>query len=166
MGIPIGVYEVVPTDILMPWDKNPRKNKHAIEPIKRSIRSFGFAAPLVVQKGTYLVIAGHTRLEAAKELRMAELPCMVMDLDDREAAALALADNKLGEKAVWDMPLLAHVLEGYSLPEIELIGFDDLDLEKLANQVPDFGPVDMGDDDGQERCEACGQKIRGNRKAY
>ena len=55
------------TDRLIPYQRNPRKNESAIAKVTASIKEFGFRQPIVVDS-EYLVIAGHTRLFAAKQL--------------------------------------------------------------------------------------------------
>ena len=52
---------------LIPYDKNPRKNERAIPYVKASIEKFGFKIPLVIDENK-VVVCGHTRLKAAKEL--------------------------------------------------------------------------------------------------
>ncbi len=44
--------DVVPTDSLVPWDNNPRKNEDSIGPVAESIRRFGFASPIVARVRT------------------------------------------------------------------------------------------------------------------
>jgi site-specific DNA-methyltransferase (adenine-specific) len=102
--------EWVPIEKLTPWVKNPRKNDKAVDKIAESIKTFGFGAPLLARKENGEVIAGHTRIKAAKKLGMTRLPVRYMDLDEAKAHALAIADNKLGEIAAWDDALLADVL--------------------------------------------------------
>ena len=59
--------KLIVTDRLIPYQRNPRKNESAIAKVAASIREFGFRQPIVVDS-EYLVIAGHTRLFAAKQL--------------------------------------------------------------------------------------------------
>lgn len=108
---------------LTPYPNNPRKNEAAIEPVANSIREFGFKQPIVIDKDN-TIIAGHTRLLAAKELGLTEVPVIVADdLTPEQVKAYRLADNKTAELAAWDFELL------------------DLELEELG----DIGDFDMGD---------------------
>lgn len=132
----------VDVDELMPWVKNPRKNDDAAKQVAKSIKRFGFGAPLLARKANGEVIAGHTRLKAAKMLGLKTVPVRYLDLDPAEAHLLALADNKLGEKAAWDSSMVAEILSEYSLSDAELAGWDSAELEKLADEVVDFGPLD------------------------
>lgn len=56
----------VKIEMVKPYDKNPRKNKAAVDYVANSIKEFGFQQPIVVDKDM-VVIAGHTRLKAAKK---------------------------------------------------------------------------------------------------
>lgn len=109
-----------------PYDKNPRKNKAAVDYVANSIKEFGFQQPIVVDKDM-VVIAGHTRLKAAKKLKLKEVPVVVADnLTEEQVKAYRLADNKTAEKAEWDFDLLTDEL--LSLQELdfdmEQFGFD------------------------------------------
>lgn len=50
-----------------PYGNNPRFNKDAVSKVASSIKKFGFKNPILVDKNN-VIIAGHTRLEAAKKL--------------------------------------------------------------------------------------------------
>src|SRR5437868_2559191 len=95
---------------LVPWEKNPRKNDAAVAKVAESIQRFGFGAPLLARAEDKQVIAGHTRLLAAKKLGLTHVPVRLLDLDPADAKLLALADNRLGELAEWDDEALARVL--------------------------------------------------------
>ena len=60
-------------DELKPYEGNPRVNDPAVEPVARSIRKFGWRVPLVIDENN-VVIAGHTRLKAARSLGMTQVP--------------------------------------------------------------------------------------------
>ena len=119
---------------LIPWEKNPRNNKHAIQKVAKSIQRFGFSSPIIVRAQDMRIIAGHTRYEAARFLNMDFVPCRLMELDENEADALALADNRLGELATWNDDLLAEVIQNlddaldFDLGEL---GFTDGELDIL-----------------------------------
>lgn len=85
-----------------PYENNPRFNKDAVSKVAASIKKFGFKNPILVDKNN-VIIAGHTRLEAAKKLGLEEAPCIVAaDLTEKQAKALRLADNKVAEFSTWD----------------------------------------------------------------
>jgi site-specific DNA-methyltransferase (adenine-specific) len=102
--------EWVQISALKPWDRNPRKNEAAIKKVAESIRRFGFASPILARRADGELIAGHTRLAAAKLLGIDQVPVRYLDLDPADAHLLALADNKLGEIAEWDDAQLLELL--------------------------------------------------------
>lgn len=123
----------MPLDQIIPYDKNPRKNKSAVDAVANSIHEFGFKQPIVVDKD-HVVIAGHTRLLAARKLGMSSAPVLIADdLTPAQAAAYRLADNKVAELATWDMQLLEGELEKLAGCDIDmtLFGF-------TAESVPDI----------------------------
>ena len=118
----------LPIGEIRPYEKNPRKNAKAVKYVKASIEKFGFKQPIIVDSNR-VIIAGHTRLEAAKSLGMAEVPCIVADdLTDAQVKALRLADNKVAEFSEWEMNLLGEELgELAEISDIDMgdFGFDD-----------------------------------------
>lgn len=141
----------VPIEKLVPWDRNPRKNDNAAKEVAKSIKRLGFGAPIVARKADGMVIAGHTRLKAAKLLGIGTVPVRFVDLDPADARLMALADNKLGEKAEWDNAILGDVISEFSLDDAELAGFDSKELEKIASGLLGNG-VDP-DKDAEPRLE-------------
>ncbi len=129
-------------DSLTPWDKNPRKNDHAVQTVADSIRRFGFGSPILARAADRVVIGGHTRLKAAQKLGLDKVPVRFLDLDPAEAAALALADNKLGELAEWDDDAVAEILgelEQQGTP-IDGLGWDDDELKALLGDGIEAAP--------------------------
>lgn len=110
------------TDELIPYVNNARKNDHAVDAVASSIKNYGFKQPIVID-GQGEVVAGHTRLKAAKKLGLKEVPVIVADdLTPAQVKAYRIADNRVGELAEWDMELLQLELD-----DIEgFTGFEDL----------------------------------------
>ncbi|MQS44258.1 ParB N-terminal domain-containing protein [Companilactobacillus mishanensis] len=99
-------------DEISPYENNPRINEDAVEGTAESIKEFGWQQPIVVDKNN-VVIVGHTRLKAAKELKLKEVPVLVADkLTDQQVKAYRLADNKTGDMAIWDNKKLLDELDG------------------------------------------------------
>ena len=125
---------MLPVSEVRPYEKNPRKNAEAVKYVKASIEKFGFKQPIVIDSNR-VIICGHTRLEAAKSIGMAEVPCIVADdLTDAQVKALRLADNKVAEFSEWEMNLLGEELgELAEISDIDMgdFGFDD-NLDNLA----------------------------------
>ena len=106
---------------LHPYENNPRNNDDAVDAVAKSIETFGFKAPLIIDKEN-VIVCGHTRLKAAKKLGLTEVPCVIADdLTPEQVKAFRLVDNKVGELAQWDIASLAVELE-----ELATAGVDDL----------------------------------------
>ena len=134
---------MLPVSEVRPYEKNPRKNADAVKFVKASIEQFGFKVPIIVDSNR-VIVAGHTRLLAAKSLGMAEVPCiMADDLTDDQIRAFRLADNKVGEFAEWDMDLLGDELDAIAEAcDIDMgdFGFDLSDEEEtevVEDEVPE-----------------------------
>lgn len=96
---------------LIPYEKNPRDNRLAIDDVVRSIEEYGFTNPILVNEEK-VILAGHTRREAAILAGMERVPYIVVDgLTEAQQRAYRLADNKLSELALWDEDLLKEELE-------------------------------------------------------
>lgn len=125
--------ELIQTDKLIPYARNPRKNQQAVGKVAASIKEFGFRQPIVVDPDM-VIIAGHTRLQAAQQLGIEEVPVHVAEnLTPTQIKALRIADNRTHEEAEWDTELLP--LELADLQEadfdLNLTGFDDSELTRL-----------------------------------
>jgi ParB-like chromosome segregation protein Spo0J len=82
----------VPLDAIHPDPANARLHpERNVEAIKNSLRRFGQAEPLVVQRSTQRLIAGHGRVEAMRALDWTEADIVEVDADDATATALAIA---------------------------------------------------------------------------
>jgi len=126
-------------DKLHKWKDNPRKNKAAIKHVAESISRFGFASPIIARAADKMIIAGHTRYEAAKELGLDKVPVRYLDLDPADSKLLALADNKTAEIADWDTEKLEQVMqeildEGLTL---EGLGWTDDELQDIVQELKD-----------------------------
>lgn len=120
-------------DEIIPYKNNPRKNDNAVEYVKNSIKDFGFKVPIVIDEDN-IVVAGHTRLKAAKELNLDRIPCIVADdLTEEQIKAFRLADNKVSEFSKWDFDLLNSELDELDI-DSELYGFfedDEFDISYI-----------------------------------
>jgi len=127
--------EYIDINILKPWDKNPRKNDHAVSEVVQSIERFGFSSPIIARRSDNVIIAGHTRWKAAKEIGLQEVPVRYMDLDIVDSQLLAIADNKLNERATWDDSLLEEIIQELSGEDLSGIGFDDNELQDIIDKA-------------------------------
>lgn len=156
-------FEHRPTASVKPCSNNARTHSpKQIKQIARSIERFGFNNPVLIDDDDQ-IIAGHGRVEAAKQLKMKTVPCVRLShLSEEDKRAYVLADNRLAEKSGWDKELLAielqHLVDvGF---DVDLAGFEpaetDLIIEGIGdesdqpeNQVPevsDRAPVSRSGD--------------------
>ncbi len=139
--------ETLPIDQLRPWPRNARTHsRKQIRQIAESIRRFGFTNPVLID-GENRILAGHGRVEAARELGMATAPCLRVDhLSPAEKRAYVLADNKLALNAGWDEELLALELKELMEADIEfdvsVTGFSIAEVDQL---VEGLAPEEAGD---------------------
>lgn len=131
--------KTIPLAEIHPYANNPRKNDEAVAGVAASIKRFGFLIPMVIDRNGE-IICGHTRYKAAKQLGLKEVPCVIADeLTEDEIKAFRLADNKVSEKAQWDMDLLPVELAGIMLP-MEDFGFESISPDDFGeNFVLDEG---------------------------
>lgn len=125
-------------DVLKPYDKNPRKNKEAVKYVAESIKEFGFKQPIVIDKNN-VIVCGHTRLLAAKQLGLKEVPCILADdLTEEQINAYRLVDNKTNEFAEWDNELLK--VELFKLPSLnmKLFGFEEEQKEEQIAEEDNY----------------------------
>ena len=133
-----------PTDRPVPYALNARLcPESAISKAAASITEYGFRQPIVVDAGG-VIVAGHTRLLAAKQLGLEQVPVLVAaDLSPAQVKAYRLADNRTNEETSWDLELLPLELEGLIELEydLELLGFDEDELTRIMAR-PNEGLTD------------------------
>lgn len=111
-------------DALNEYENNPRRNDDAVDAVAASIDNFGFKVPILIDENN-VIIAGHTRLKAAKKLGLEVVPCIeCKDLTPEQVRAFRLADNKVGELAEWNLEKLNFELGELDF-DMEQFGFDD-----------------------------------------
>lgn len=118
---------IIDVDInkIIPYPNNARKNDKTVKGLVESIKEFGFWQPLVLDKDN-VVVCGHARLKAAKQLKMKSLPCVyVNDLTEKQIEVFRLADNKTAEISMWDNDLLCEELTKVGTIEMGRFGFED-----------------------------------------
>ena len=101
-------------DELKEYEGNARRNDFGVTKVAESIKQFGFLNPITIDKNN-IIITGHTRLKAALQLGMEEVPCVVQDLDEEEAKLARIIDNKSHEYSTWDVDKLHQELDGIKL---------------------------------------------------
>lgn len=125
--------EEVDIDSIIPYENNPRINHAAVRMLVTSIENFGFQIPVILDKDNVLV-AGHTRVEAAKVLGMEKVPAIyARDLSPEQVKAFRIMDNRTAEQSTWDYRKLLTEFDDLSLVnwDMDSVGFDLLDIENL-----------------------------------
>ena len=139
---------------IKPYEKNPRKNDRAVEIVSKSISTYGFKVPVILDKNN-VIIAGHTRIKAAEKLGIKEIPCIRADeLTDAQVKAFRIMDNKSNEFAEWDLELLKgelNDLEGTAF--FELTGFTNEEISSIWDSQTEV-KEDIIEVDAYERAKA------------
>lgn len=138
---------------LKAYENNPRNNAEAVEKVAASIEEFGFKVPIIIDQNN-VIIAGHTRLLAAKELGLDTVPCIVADdLTPEQVKAFRLADNKVSEYSTWDFQKLNLELEDLQDFEMQDFGFYEVDGKEDYSNIFDEPSQSSEADDVQDQPE-------------
>lgn len=140
--------EYLPTASLNAAPYNPRKMPdEQMARLMHGIEAFGLVDPIIVNQSTGNIVGGHQRVEAAKRLKLAEVPVVHVTLDRDQEKALNLALNKISGE--WDLDLLRGILGDLSADDfdMDLTGFSagevaDLLAGGLAGDDPEHEPGD------------------------
>lgn len=130
-------------DKLREYENNPRLNDSAAQAVADSIKEFGFKVPIVIDRD-FVIVAGHTRLKAARLLKLETVPCIIADdLTPEQVKAFRLADNKTAELAEWDLSALE--IELAELSEISDIDMSDFgfDIESIEDDIQEVVEDDV-----------------------
>ena len=131
---------------LIPSSYNPRKNLTERDPeyqkIKRSIQTFGYVDPIIVNKN-FTIIGGHQRFKVLKDLGVDEIDCVVVDLSADQEKALNIALNKISGE--WDIEALKNLFLELEMSDfdISLTGFDTPEFRELMGRCE----IDVKEDD-------------------
>ena len=129
----------VAVSLLRPYGRNAKKHpQEQIEKLINSIQEFGFISPCLIDKENR-IIAGHGRVQAAKQIGMDKVPCVYIEgLTEEQRRAYIIADNRLTELGGWDMDIVFEELE-----DLDDIGFD---IELTGFDLPEEEPEITEDD--------------------
>lgn len=145
----------ISTARLREYENNPRNNDLAVEKVKYSIERFGFLFPVVVDMN-YVIVCGHTRVRACRELGIQSVPCIIADeLTDEQINLFRLVDNKTSEYSDWDFEKLKNELSLVDLTldknQLLLDRFElsaevfDIDAEQAEIKIPAFNFMGVND---------------------
>src|SRR5450432_2289714 len=138
-------------DRLIPYARNARKiPQEAIDKVAASIKEFGWRQPIVVDSER-VVVAGHVRLLAAKQLGLEKVPVHVAtDLTPGQIKAFRLMDNRSHQESGWDMELLGPELldlQNLGYGNLELTGFDEQEIADFIAGATSPGQEGLTPDD-------------------
>ena len=134
--------EYRPVDSIKPDPRNARTHpKRQLDQLRASILQFGFTNPVLVDEAGVL-IAGHGRLRAAKDIGLPKVPVIELTgLGDVEKKALRLADNKIALNAGWDLEILKLELADIAGLDVSfdlaLTGFSSGEIDVVLKAVND-----------------------------
>ena len=156
---------MIPVEKLTPYANNTRKHTQKdIDQIKASIQADGFNDPIGVWGPENVIVEGHGRLQAAKQLGMEAVPCIRLDhLTDEQRREYAIRHNRAAEFATWDFQMLEQEMAELEMEGVDLSGLDfnlnsgQADVVPLEGDgVTEYGQEDFGDDKFQCECPECG----------
>ena len=123
-------------DDLIPYFQNPRIiPEEAIRQVASSLEMHGFKQPVVIDKKNVIVV-GHTRVLAAKQIGYQEVPCVIYEGNKDKIDAYRIADNKTGEFTSWEESFLDEELNRLIQKGVDVAGF--YDTEGLAPEFLDI----------------------------
>ncbi len=130
-----------PAERVIPYARNPRTaTDTAVGKVAASIKEFGFRVPIIVDSEG-VIIAGHTRLAAAKRLGLERVPVLVAaDLSPAQVKAYRIADNRTGQETGWERALLELELEdlrGLDF-DLSLTGLDPLEFAEHGAETDPY----------------------------
>lgn len=144
----------LPISKVEPKAGQPRKyfDELALGELSESILEHGVIQPLTVRKlssGYYQIIAGERRWRAARQAGLSEVPCRIIEADDRGATEIALIENLQREdlNPVEEAEGYRTLIEEYNLTQDEAAGrvgrsrsavTNALRLLALTREVRDF----------------------------
>ena len=117
---------------LVEYEKNPRRNDKAVDAVRESIAQFGYINPIIVTDKN-LILAGHTRLKAIKNLGTIDKVdvIVVSGMSEAEEKAFRIADNRTAEFSEWDENMLTAEMKAAGDIDWSKFGFKGKELKAL-----------------------------------
>ena len=151
--------EYIALENLTPDENNARKHgEDDVEAIKQSIEEFGMNDPIGVWGERNIIVEGHGRLLALKELGYTEAPCVRLDrMTEKQRKAYALAHNKTAELSGWDFEQmeanLAELSESLDMTKFGFVVNEDVNIDDFfmdATETKEKEPKKI-------QCPHCGE---------
>lgn len=125
-------FKKLPIDEVIEHPNNVRVHgKRNLSVIKNSLQQWGQYKPILVQKSTMHILAGNGTHQAAVSLGWKEIDCNVIDVDDEQAKAILIMDNRSSELSENDEKNLLDMLQGLESSMLDLTGYDNEELDKM-----------------------------------
>jgi ParB-like chromosome segregation protein Spo0J len=166
-------------EALVPYAMNARLHSpEQVTQIAESIRDLGYNDPVTIDQDNG-IITGHGTVLALQELGIQEIQVIVLShLSERQKKAYILAHNRIAQNSKWDMEKLSHEINELvemDFPNLDMIGFDEQELEAMLKTDPGILPDNFDDPDKIEppvekgrrksksklvhKCPHCGQEF-------
>ena len=150
--------KLMPINDLIGAEYNPRKiSDKQINDLENSIKRFGITEPILInihKDRKNIIISGHQRLLACKNLNIKEVPTVSVNLDIDNEKELNIRMNQNGGE--FDFDLLD---EFFDVPDLESWGFDSEDLEFNMGEINEndfFTETEKNEDIKEKKCPNCG----------
>lgn len=142
--------EYLPIDKLTPYEKNARKHERLdVDNIARSIEQYGMNDAIGIWGEKNIIVEGHGRALACKQLGIKEVPVVRLDhLTNEQRREYAIAHNATTDLSSWDWNVLND--------EVFNLNFDGFDFDFLEDAVTDdeFGEdFSLPDGDKPDICQ-------------
>lgn len=156
---------MIPIGKLTPYANNARKHTQKdVDHIKASILADGFNDPIGVWGEKNVIVEGHGRWMACKELGYEKVPCIRLDhLTDEQRKEYAIRHNRSAEFSTWDFEILAEEIGQLEMEGVDLSGLEfRLDRGEETPMILDgsgaieYGEEAFGDDTFNCECPVCG----------
>lgn len=132
--------ETIDINSIKPYKNNPREIPiESVKKVADSIKEFGNNQPIVVDKDNVIVV-GHTRWKALKQLGRTKAYIVKKDFTENEAMAYRIMDNRSGEESKWEKELLKseiNILKDKDF-NLDLTGLTFDEIENFTDTQPIF----------------------------
>lgn len=132
-----GSVEAWDIDRIIPYKRNAKvHSEQQVATLADLINRNGWTQPIVVQKSTGTIIAGHGRRLAAKHLGLTKVPVFAIDCTDEEARGMRLADNRVASTDYDATMVQAEIFDLAELGfDLSLLAMDDKELAFLGGDL-------------------------------
>lgn len=169
--------EKIAIEKLKPHPSNPRidlkPGMPLYEKLKQSILHHDYIDPIIWNKRTGHIIAGHQRFQVIKDIaeedgvELKEIPVVVVDKSENEEKTFLVSDNKI--TGLWDSEKLEALFKELDEEDLAYTGFDDFEIASLIGAgeddlLNDFFEGGEGGDDAPKKnrmitCPHCGKEF-------